>query len=64
MTTTNRTEVRVYREDLFCDCGAKMEFTGSSTLMHPPKYQHLCSLCRRVANVHECYPRTVYDDVQ
>ena len=62
MSQTRRTKAQAYREELYCDCGGLMEFTGRSTLMHPPSHEHKCRICDSVESVHgHSYPRIVYE---
>jgi hypothetical protein len=62
--STERTEVKVYREYLICDdCAERMIWDGFELLSNPPQYNHQCPKCGKMEQTRgKCYPRLFYVD--
>lgn len=54
-------EVRVFVEDLYCDCGAVMKCIWSKGLTHDPSHIHQCTECGIVSTEAVKYPNVRYE---
>ena len=65
MPHLKRTQVKVFREELFCECGGTMTPSGMPLTTKPPQYPHVCEKCGKSEIVSgETYPRIVFEKVK
>ena len=60
MNVVKRVPAVAFIENLMCECGQEMKFTGESYLTAPPRYEHLCA-CGESALAFSIYPRTTHE---
>lgn len=53
-------EVKVYCENLFCECGGEFVFTGDIYPTYPEQYKHKCNKCGNVEITYCRYPKITY----
>lgn len=63
---TKRTELRVYQENAYCDCGGELIFNGSGMHVWPSKstYAHNCRDCDDSQELKGVYPQIVYEELE
>lgn len=59
MPNVKRTEMTVFSERLFCDCGEEMVLCGQADEI-PPKYLHECPKCKAETYMDDEYPREFF----
>lgn len=58
-----KTEVKSFKVEAICDCGAIMVFSGVALATYPPAYPHKCSSCGMVENLKYAYPTVRHEEV-
>ena len=53
-----------FKISVFCDCGGEYIFDGAPVAIHPRAYKHKCNKCGYELQLQECFPQTVYEEVQ
>lgn len=58
------TELKIFKVQMFCDCGGEMEPRGFALLSNPAEYPHKCALCGAEKTYKEQYPAIKYRAVE
>jgi hypothetical protein len=48
----------------YCECGGELRPTGTSRLMSPPQYPHVCTKCTLVYAFTKIYPTIEYREAE
>lgn len=64
MSEVRSTQVLVFEERLYCQCGKEMTFMNISYDSYPPRYPHKCENCGENTTEAKRYPGIVYKTIQ